>query len=157
MIPMMKTPILSLCFFPKVWYPASMRTKLSGASENVVVEELADFGATVYTCSRNEDELNKCLEAWRDQGFTVYGSVCDVSSRPQRLKLIEDVASKLNDKLNILVNNVGTNIRKPTIDYNAEDNNLNVSLTLGLHSCYRIRAWKLPFFVVARSSLRGRR
>lgn len=68
-----------------------------------MVEDLAEFGATVYTCSRNEVELNKCLKEWQDQGFTVYGSVCDVSSRPQREKLIQQVASKFNGNLNILV------------------------------------------------------
>lgn len=71
-----------------------------------VVEELAEFGASVYTCSRNEPELNKCVKEWQDKGFTVHGSVCDVSSRTQTEKLIEEVASKFNGKLNILVSSV---------------------------------------------------
>jgi hypothetical protein len=68
-----------------------------------VVEELAEFGATVYTCSRNEEELNKCLNEWKDKGFSVYGSVCDASSSSQREELIKKVASAFNGKLNILV------------------------------------------------------
>ena len=70
---------------------------------HAVVEELAEFGASVYTCSRNEAELNKCLREWQDKGFLVSGSVCDVSSREQREKFIEQVASAFNGKLNILV------------------------------------------------------
>jgi len=70
---------------------------------HAVVEELAEFGATVYTCSRNEEELNKCLNEWKEKGFSVYGSVCDVSSASQREELIRQVASAFNDKLNILV------------------------------------------------------
>ena len=68
-----------------------------------IVEELACFGAIVHTCSRNEDELNKCLNDWKMKGFQVTGSVCDVSSRPQREKLMETVSSLFNAKLDILV------------------------------------------------------
>lgn len=68
-----------------------------------MVEELAEFGATVYTCSRNEEELNACLKEWQEKGFSVSGSVCDASSPPQREKLFELVASAFNGKLNILV------------------------------------------------------
>ncbi|RDX68289.1 Tropinone reductase-like, partial [Mucuna pruriens] len=86
-----------------------------------VVEELAEFGAMVYTCSRNEEELHACLKEWKEKGFSVSGSVCDASSPPQREDLIQQVASAFNGKLNILVNNVGTNVRKPTIEYTAEE------------------------------------
>jgi hypothetical protein len=70
---------------------------------HAVVEELAEFGATVYTCSRNEEELSKCLNEWKEKGFFVYGSVCDASSPSQREELIRQVASAFNGKLNILV------------------------------------------------------
>ncbi|KAF5467346.1 hypothetical protein F2P56_017176 [Juglans regia] len=88
---------------------------------HAVVEELAGFGASVYTCSRNEAELGKCLKEWEGKGFVVSGSVCDASSRAHRERLLEQVASVFNGKLNILINNVGTNIRKPTIEYTAEE------------------------------------
>ncbi|XP_028792717.1 tropinone reductase homolog At5g06060 [Neltuma alba] len=122
------------------WSLKGMTALVTGGTRGIghaVVEELADFGATVYTCSRNEEELDKCLKEWRDRGFTVYGSVCDVSFGPQRQKLIEDVASELNGKLNILVNNVGTNIRKPTVDYNAEDymKLMNTNFDSAYHLC----------------------
>jgi len=68
-----------------------------------VVEELAEFGATVYTCSRNEEELNACLKEWKEKGFSVSGSVCDASFPAQRENLIKEVASAFNGMLNILV------------------------------------------------------
>lgn len=61
------------------------------------------FGARVYTCSRDRDGLDECLRGWRDSGFEVGGSVCDVSKRSQRLELIDSVASLFDGKLNILV------------------------------------------------------
>ncbi|XP_020203587.1 tropinone reductase homolog At5g06060 [Cajanus cajan] len=104
---------------------------------HAVVEELAEFGATVYTCSRNEAELNACLKEWKEKGFSVSGSVCDASSPPQREKLIQQVASAFNGKLNILVNNVGTNVRKPTIEYTSEEYSklMTTNLDSGYHLC----------------------
>ncbi|GLJ41709.1 hypothetical protein SUGI_0863230 [Cryptomeria japonica] len=134
----------------------------------VVVEELAGFGAAVYTCARTEKDLNECLTEWKDAGLNVGGSPCDLTSRTAREELMEKVSSFCNGKLNILaghdtyggfvglheyileawdrghmrgvfvgmlldfyqrnrtlismeINNVGTNKRKPTVEYTAED------------------------------------
>jgi len=70
---------------------------------HAIVEELVGFGATVHTCARNEGELDNCLKGWENQGFNVTGSVCDVSSREQRERLLHTVSSVFNGKLNILV------------------------------------------------------
>ena len=67
------------------------------------MEELAGLGATIHTCSRKETELNECLKDWIAKGFGVSGSVCDVSSRAQREKLMQTISSVFNGKLNILV------------------------------------------------------
>ncbi|KAL2898851.1 hypothetical protein RDABS01_023933, partial [Bienertia sinuspersici] len=83
--------------------------------------ELAEFGARVHTCARNEDELKACKCNWDTKGFQVSYSVCDVTSRAQRAKLMEIVSSKFDGKLNILVNNDGTYVLKPTIELKAED------------------------------------
>ncbi|CAN1282623.1 Tropinone reductase homolog At5g06060 [Linum perenne] len=77
-----------------------------------IVEELAGLGAIVHTCSRNQAELSKCLNEWKNKGLEVTGSVCDVTSAAEREKLIETLSSQFEGKLNIL---------KPTVDYTAED------------------------------------
>jgi len=71
-----------------------------------IVEELAQLGATVHTCSRNEAELNESLNEWSTKGYRVTGSVCDVTSRVNREELIATVSSQFNGKLNILVGHV---------------------------------------------------
>ncbi|CAN0854394.1 Tropinone reductase homolog At5g06060 [Linum grandiflorum] len=86
-----------------------------------IVEELAGLGAAVHTCSRDGAHLQDCLHEWKSKGFQVTGSVCDVSSRAERENLVKEASSLFNGKLNILVNNVGTNVTKPTVDYTAED------------------------------------
>ncbi|CAN0854380.1 Tropinone reductase homolog At2g29170 [Linum grandiflorum] len=95
-----------------------------------VVEELAGLGAIVHTCSRNQAELNKCLNEWKQKGLEITGSVCDVSSAAQRQKLMETVSSLFNGKLNILVNNAGTFINKPAVEFTDEDYSFLMSTNL---------------------------
>lgn len=68
------------------------------------MEELLGLGATVHTCSRNEAELDACLKGWTGMGFRVTGCVCDVSSRVERERLMDNVCDVFDGKLNILVN-----------------------------------------------------
>ncbi|KAL3530797.1 hypothetical protein ACH5RR_010119 [Cinchona calisaya] len=108
------------------WSLQGMTALVTGGTRGIghaIVEELAGLGATVHTCARNEAELSRCLKSWEDgeESFRVTGSVCDVSSGPHREKLVDTVSSLFNGKLNILVNNVGTNIRKSIIDFTAEE------------------------------------
>ncbi|KAK6234912.1 hypothetical protein SCA6_010249 [Theobroma cacao] len=106
------------------WSLHAMTALVTGGTKGIgyaIVEELAALGARIHTCSRNETDLNKCLLDWDAKGFQVTGSVCDVSSQAQREKLINTVSSEFGGKLNILINNVGTSVLKPTPDFTAED------------------------------------
>lgn len=104
---------------------------------HAIVEELTGFGARVHTCARNEHDLNKCLEKWNDSGFEVTGSVCDVSVPHQREVLMQSVSSLFHGKLNILINNVGTNIRKPMTDFTSTEYSTLIDTNLGsvFHIC----------------------
>ncbi|KAJ0458420.1 putative oxidoreductase [Helianthus annuus] len=119
------------------WSLAGMTALVTGGTRGIgyaVVEELAELGAAVHTCSRNQEELNRRLHEWSTKGFNVTGSVCDASCRPQRQQLLEKVSSIFNGKLNILINNVGTNILKPTIEYTSEE--YSTLMATNLESCY---------------------
>ena len=71
-----------------------------------IVEELAAFGAKVHVCDISETLLNQSLNEWQKKGFQVSGSVCDVSSRPERETLMQTVSSLFGGKLNVLVSNL---------------------------------------------------
>ncbi|KAJ0458412.1 putative oxidoreductase [Helianthus annuus] len=122
------------------WSLTGMYALVTGGTRGIgyaVVEELAALGAMVHTCSRTEAELNKRLQEWSVKGFSVTGSVCDVSSRPQREQLMEKVSSMFNGKLNILINNAGTNLLKTiTTEFTAEE--YSMFMATNLESCYHI-------------------
>lgn len=106
------------------WSLQGQTALVTGGSRGIgraIVEELAGLGATVYTCARSDKDISECLKAWHEAGLSVEASVCDASSREQRELLFHKISASFNGKLNILVNNVGTNIRKPTVEYTAED------------------------------------
>ncbi|CAJ1933178.1 unnamed protein product [Sphenostylis stenocarpa] len=115
------------------WCLQGMTALVTGGSKGIgyaIVVELAQLGATVHTCSRNEAELSESLHKWATKGYRVTGSVCDVTSRADREELVSRVASEFNGKLNILVNNVGTNVWKELLDYTEEDFSFVVNTNL---------------------------
>ncbi|ONK62192.1 uncharacterized protein A4U43_C07F1330 [Asparagus officinalis] len=65
----------------------------------------------------------------------VTGSVCDVTSRDEREKLMEKVSSLFKGKLNILINNAGTALFSSANDVTPEDYSLIMSTNVesGFH------------------------
>ncbi|ESW04030.1 hypothetical protein PHAVU_011G061400 [Phaseolus vulgaris] len=122
------------------WTLQGMTALVTGGTRGIgraIVEELTGFGARVHTCARNEHDLTECLKKWNDSGFEVTGSVCDVSVPKQREALMESVSSLFHGKLNILINNVGTNIRKPVTDFTSAEFSTLIDTNLGsvFHIC----------------------
>ncbi|KAK9290652.1 hypothetical protein L1049_008825 [Liquidambar formosana] len=122
------------------WSLKGMTALVTGGTRGIghaIVEELARFGAVVHTCSRNQTELNECLLEWKRKGLRVTGSVCDLTSRAEREKLMETVSSAFHGKLNILVNNAGVAIVKETTEFTADDFStiMGTNFESGYHLC----------------------
>ncbi|KAG0484131.1 hypothetical protein HPP92_012215 [Vanilla planifolia] len=107
------------------WSLQGTNALVTGGSRGIgfaIVEELARRGASVHTCARHEDELNESQRRWKSLNlFNITTSVCDVSSRDDRERLVAEVSSLFHGKLDILVNNAGRLIYKEALNITAED------------------------------------
>lgn len=88
---------------------------------NAIVIELCRLGAKVLTCGRDADAIKSSAAVWESQGIDVEYIVTDVSTEGGRSALIAKAKEIFGPTLNILVNNVGTNIRKSTTEYTSRD------------------------------------
>ncbi|XP_039002482.1 tropinone reductase homolog At2g29150-like [Hibiscus syriacus] len=128
------------------WSLQGMTALVTGGTRGIgfaVVEELAALGAVVHTCSRNQPELNERLQEWQTKGFKVTGSVCDLSSRDLREKLMQTVSSVFHGKLNILVNNAGITKLKSFEEHNLED--YTTVMSTNLDAPYHLSQPAYPF------------
>ncbi|CAM0144704.1 unnamed protein product [Urochloa decumbens] len=124
---------------PGRWSLQGKTALVTGGTRGIgrlVVEELVALGATVYTCSWDEEELGQCLKEWEARGVPFTGSVCDISVQDQRQGLIRDVTSRFGGKLEILVNNAGIAIRKSAMEHSTEE--YSVLMATNLEYAYHL-------------------
>jgi Tropinone reductase 1 len=96
---------------------------VTGATRGIglaVVDELLALGARVLFVARCGEDVEAREAGWRGQGLDAQGVAADVASSEGRTKVMESLRS-WTDRLDVLVNNVGTNIRKPASDYSEEE------------------------------------
>ncbi|MFP4469238.1 MAG: SDR family oxidoreductase [Bacteroidales bacterium] len=105
------------------WTLAGKTALITGGTKGIgkaVARELFDLGAAIYVVGRNAEALKEMMEEFASRMDQVDGSVADLSIPRDRQRIAEVVVSKW-ERLDILVNNVGTNIRKKTVDYDREE------------------------------------
>ncbi|KAM0833623.1 hypothetical protein ACQ4PT_064153 [Festuca glaucescens] len=103
---------------------------------HAIVEELAALGARVHTCSRNTVELEACRQGWEEKNLHVTVSVCDVSVRADREKLMDTVRRAFGGKLDVLVNNAGQSMVKAATECTGED--YARIMATNLESCFHL-------------------
>lgn len=106
--------------------PPGTTAVVTGGTKGIgraIVQQLLQqhHGCRVLTCSRNETELHELLSHYSSK--QLQGVVADVATRQGREILVNAIFDFCGStqKLDILINNVGTNIRKPSTEYTDED------------------------------------
>jgi len=104
------------------WGLAGRTALVTGATLGIglaVAEEFLAFGARVLAVARDAARLEAQVGRWRRAGSDADGVAADLSTAEGR----ETVLRRLEglDRLDVLVNNIGTNVRKPAVAYSAEE------------------------------------
>lgn len=111
------------------WSLSGRRAVVTGGSKGIgeaTVTELLSLGAEVLAVARNQQDLEKLRQ---NTAGNLHILAADVSTTEGRQQLYNWVAENW-ENLDILVNNVGTNIRKPTSEYTPEEYDFIMSTNL---------------------------
>lgn len=104
------------------WTLAGRKALITGATKGIglaIAQEFLALGAEVIIVARNGEAIKQQVNAWHSVG-KIHGVAADVATAGGRQIMLEYV-TKTFGELDILVNNVGTNIRKKAIDYTEEE------------------------------------
>lgn len=92
---------------------------VTGGSKGIgkaIVDEFLQLGAVVITVARNEETLAESIRPWTEERKPVTAVPADVATEDGRRRVLETVKRQFG-MLDVLVSNVGTNIRKLIGDY----------------------------------------
>lgn len=103
-----------------IWSLKGKKVVVTGGTKGIgeaVVEQFLNFGAEVLMVARTQNDIREKLDDASEFKLPLYGLPADVSNSDERKLIRLKVENLWNGALDILVNNVGTNIRKPTVKY----------------------------------------
>jgi tropinone reductase I len=140
--------------YQKRWTLQGQTALVTGASKGIgaaVAEELLHLGATVVAVARTAPELEQQVAQWQQQGLPAHAVAADLSTPEGRAQVAAAVAAR-GPQLHMLINNVGTNIRKPTVEYTPEE--YRYLLATNLDSAWELSRSVQPLLAAAgRSSI----
>jgi Tropinone reductase 1 len=123
------------------WSLKGKKALVTGGTKGIgaaIAEEFLSLGAEVFIVARSEPDLNARVEDWTSRGWQAHGMSGDVADARVRESVVAR-AGKHWGKLDIVVNNAGTNIRKKTQAYTEEEVDvlMRTNLTSAFDMCRR--------------------
>ncbi|NNG01340.1 MAG: SDR family oxidoreductase [Desulfobacteraceae bacterium] len=118
------------------WKLEGKRALVTGGTRGIgaaITREISALGGEVFIVARDAEQLDACLGSWRQKNYSVYGVAKDVSISSEREQLFSEILDRW-DGFDILVNNVGTNIRKKSVDYSVDE--YQTIMNTNLHSTF---------------------
>ena len=105
------------------WTLAGKKALITGGTKGIglaIAQDFLSFDAEIMIVARNIESVKLQIEGWRSQGWKAHGVAADVATSDGRQLIFEEV-NKAFGTLDILVNNVGTNIRKKSVEYTQDE------------------------------------
>jgi tropinone reductase I len=105
------------------WTLTGKKALITGATKGIglaIASEFLSLGAEVAIVARNTEAVEQQLTTWQQQGWQAHDIPADVATPDGRQAILEQVGEAIGE-LDILVNNVGTNIRKKALDYTEDE------------------------------------
>lgn len=96
---------------------------VTGASYGIgfaIASALAEAGATIVFNDRSEENLNKALKMYEEEGIKAKGYICDVTEESDVQAMVKDIEATVGS-VDILVNNAGIIKREPMHEMSAAD------------------------------------
>jgi len=134
----------------KNWNLKNKNAVVTGGTKGIgkaIVKEFISLGANVCFTARTQRDIDSFLNENQVQNANIQGICSDASKKEDREKMIGEMKF---DKVDILVNNVGTNIRKATMDYT--DDEYDFIVDTNLRSAYEISRLLFSYLVKAQNS-----
>lgn len=103
------------------WDLKNKTALITGGTKGIgfaIAEEFLALGASIIVIARNEEQIQQCVKAWKDQGYSVKGIVADITDYDKYNDLLEKIEI---DRIDILVNNVGGNLPKKFNEFSGEE------------------------------------
>ncbi len=129
---------------PTLWTLTGQRALVTGGTKGIgqaIVQQFLSLGAAVFIVARTDETLQQQLTEYRQQGYTVEGLATDLS-QPGAANAIIDAVKERWGTLDIVVNNTGTNIRKPTAEYTGAE--YDHVLNTNMRSAYELTQQAYP-------------
>ena len=105
------------------WSLKGKTALVTGSTKGIgqaTAEELASLGADVFVVARQAGEVEEQVDKIKEGGHKAFGIAADVTQEADRRKIL-DFVQKTGRGLDILVHNVGTNIRKRMVEYSEQE------------------------------------
>lgn len=97
-----------------IYTPCGKCVVITGFTQGIGKATALEFlscGARVLGCARHEKDVDDLVKTWRSEGYDhVYGIACDVATAVGRAELVQRAQDVFGTGVDVLVNNVGTNL-----------------------------------------------
>ncbi len=103
------------------WTLENKTALITGGSKGIglaIVNEFLSLGAEVFFVARTQNGVLKIINKIKEANL--HGIIADVSTEEGRDKVYHIIKTRAK-RLDFLVNNVGTNIRKKSVEYTADE------------------------------------